>query len=151
MLTRKVVIQVIVFVVVGVLAVAYTAMRYAGIGSSILTPGYNVRLELNNSGGIFTNSEVTYRGVTVGKVTGMRLTHDGLEVDMHIDSSAPRIPADLRAAVADRSAVGEQYVDLMPNTDSGPYLAADSVIPASRTSTPLPTQNLLTNLDNLAS
>jgi phospholipid/cholesterol/gamma-HCH transport system substrate-binding protein len=150
MLTRKVVIQVIVFAVVGVVAVVYAAVRYAGIGGSIANPGYTVRLELADGGGLFVNSEVTYRGVTVGKVTSMRLTHDGIEARLHIDSGAPRIPSDLQAAVADRSAVGEQYVDLMPATTAGPYLADDSVIGVDRTTTPLPTQNLLTDLDQLA-
>jgi phospholipid/cholesterol/gamma-HCH transport system substrate-binding protein len=150
MLTRKVVIQVIVFAVVGVIAVVYAAMRYAGIGSALVDPGYTVKLDLVDGGGIFTNAEVTYRGVNVGKVTAMRLTPSGIEVDLHIDSSAPKIPADLQAAVADRSAVGEQYVDLMPSSTSGPFLAGGSVISQNRTSVPLPTQNLLANLDQLA-
>jgi phospholipid/cholesterol/gamma-HCH transport system substrate-binding protein len=150
MVTRKVLIQVIVFAIVGVVAVVYAGMRYAGIGSSIAQPGYSVKMDLADGGGIFTNAEVTYRGVTVGKVTGMHLTATGLEVDLHIDSSAPKIPSNLQAAVADRSAVGEQYVDLMPSTTSGPYLAAGSVISQDRTSVPLSTQLLLTNLDTLA-
>lgn len=150
MLTRKVVIQIIVFVVVGVSAVVYGGMRYAGIGSSIANPGYSVRMELASAGGVFTNAEVTYRGVAVGKVTALRLTHDGLEVDLHIDSGTPPIPADLKAAVADRSAVGEQYVNLTPNGNTGPYLTNGSVIPADRTSVPLPTQALLGSVDGLA-
>jgi len=150
MLTRKVVIQVIVFAVIAVVAVVYAAMRYAGIGSSLVSPGYTVKLDVADGGGIFTNAEVTYRGVTVGKVTSMRLTATGLEVDLHIDSSAPQIPADLKAAVADRSAVGEQYVDLMPNTANGPFLADGAVISQNRTTVPLSTQQLLGNLDTLA-
>jgi phospholipid/cholesterol/gamma-HCH transport system substrate-binding protein len=150
MITRKVLIQVLVFVVVGVFAVGYTAMRYGGIGASILNPGYDVKLELASGGGIFDNSEVTYRGVTVGKVTGMQLTRTGLEVDLHINDSAPQIPADLTASVADRSAVGEQYVDLVPNTGSGPFLANGSTIAQRDTQIPLPTDNLLTNLNGLA-
>ena len=150
MITRKVLIQVLVFAVVGVFAVGYTAMRYGGIGASVLNPGYDVKLELASGGGIFDNSEVTYRGVTVGKVTGMRLTRTGLEVDLHINDSAPPIPADLTASVADRSAVGEQYVDLVPNTTSGPFLADGSTIEQRDTQLPLPTNNLLTNLNSLA-
>lgn len=150
MLTRKVVVQLIVFAVVAVVAVGYAAARYAGIGSGIVNPGYTVRLDLADGGGIFTNSEVTYRGVTVGKVTAMRLTSNGIEVDLHINSGEPQIPSNLQASVADRSAVGEQYVDLVPNTASGPYLTNDSVISQNHTSLPLPTQNLLANLDQLA-
>lgn len=150
MITRKVLIQVLVFAVVGVFAVGYTAMRYGGIGASVLNPGYDVKLELASGGGIFDNSEVTYRGVTVGKVTGMQLTRTGLEVDLHINDSAPQIPADLTASVADRSAVGEQYVDLVPNTNVGPFLADGSTIEQRNTQLPLPTNNLLTNLNSLA-
>jgi phospholipid/cholesterol/gamma-HCH transport system substrate-binding protein len=150
MITRKVTIQVLVFVVVGVLAVGYTAMRYGGIGASVINPGYDVKLELASGGGIFTNSEVTYRGVTVGKVTGMQLTSTGLEVDLHINDSAPQIPADLTASVADRSAVGEQYVDLVPNTDNGPFLADGGTIAQRNTVLPLPTNDLLGNINGLA-
>ena len=150
MITRKVLIQVLVFAVVGIFAVGYTAMRYGGIGSSIINPGYDVKLDLASGGGIFTNSEVTYRGVTVGKVTGMNLTRTGLEVDLHINDSAPQIPADLSASVADRSAVGEQYVDLVPNTTSGPFLADGATIEQRNTTVPLSTDTLLTNLNGLA-
>ncbi|HEX4705900.1 MAG TPA: MCE family protein [Pseudonocardiaceae bacterium] len=150
MITRKIVIQLIVFAVIGVAAVVYAGLRYAGIGSSIAQPGYSVKLELADGGGIFPNAEVTYRGVTVGKVTGMHLTADGLEVALHIDASAPKIPSNLQAAVADRSAVGEQYVDLVPSTDAAPYLADGSVISRDRTRVPLSTQLLLANLDRLA-
>jgi len=150
MLTRNTVIRLVVFAVVGLVAVVYTAMRYAGIGSSVLNPGYAVQLQLASSGGLFTNSEVAYRGVTVGKVTAMHLTATGLVADLHIDASAPKIPASLKASVADRSAVGEQYVNLVPSSDAGPYLADGAVIPQSETSIPLPTQDLLSNLDALA-
>ena len=150
MITRKVLIQVLVFAVVGVFAVGYTAMRYGGIGSSVINPGYDVKLDLASGGGIFPNSEVTYRGVTVGKVTGMQLTRTGLEVDMHINDSAPQIPADLTASVADRSAVGEEYVDLVPNTSEGPFLADGSTIAQRNTVLPLPTNALLGNLNSLA-
>ena len=150
MITRKVLIQVLVFAIVGVFAVGYTAMRYGGIGSAFINPGYDVKLDLASGGGIFDNSEVAYRGVTVGKVTGMQLTATGLQVDLHINDSAPQIPADLTASVADRSAVGEQYVDLVPNTSSGPFLADGSTIEQRNTTLPLPTDNLLTNLNGLA-
>ena len=150
MITRKVLIQVLVFAVVGVFAVGYTAMRYGGIGSSIINPGYDVTLNLASGGGIFENSEVAYRGVTVGKVTGMQLTPTGLAVSLHINDSAPQIPADLTASVADRSAVGEQYVDLVPNTTNGPFLANGSTIAQRDTQLPLPTDDLLTNLNGLA-
>ena len=61
---------------------------------------------------------MTYRGVQIGKVTEVKLTETGAEATLTLDTS-PKIPADLQAEVRSVSAVGEQYVDLRPRTDSG--------------------------------
>ncbi|MBY8852911.1 MlaD family protein, partial [Saccharothrix sp. MB29] len=61
-----------------------------------------------------TGGEVTYRGVPVGRVGPIRLVDRRVEVELRITAGAPPIPADLEAVVANRSAVGEQYVDLRP-------------------------------------
>ena len=73
-----------------------------------------------NAGGIYPDADVTYRGVSVGRVGAMRLTSTGIEVDLDISDSAPPIPDRLHAAVADLSAVGEQYVDLRPDASRRP-------------------------------
>ncbi|MFC1474396.1 MlaD family protein, partial [Rhodococcus qingshengii] len=98
---------------------------------------------------IFTNAEVTYRGVPVGRVGDMSLTSEGIEVDLLIDSSAPQIPASARAVVANRSAIGEQYVDLEPDTDQGLFLEDGSVIAVGETTTPIPIENVLTSANGL--
>ncbi len=139
-----------VFVLIALVGVSYVGARYAGLGRYVGSSGYVVTMRLADSGGVFTNAEVTYRGVTVGRVGQMRLTADGLDVDLDIDSGAPRIPVDLEAVVANRSAVGEQFVDLRPRTEDGPYLEAGAVIPKTSTRTPPPVDGLLTNLDGFA-
>jgi phospholipid/cholesterol/gamma-HCH transport system substrate-binding protein len=146
MLTRTVRIQVLLFVIVALSAVAFVGAKYAGLGRVFGTDGYVVRLELADGGGIFTNAEVTYRGVAVGRVGELRLTDDGMEADLLIDSDAPPIPVGLRAVVANRSAIGEQYVDLQPRTDGGPFLADGAVIPREETTLPLPVSTVLKNL-----
>jgi phospholipid/cholesterol/gamma-HCH transport system substrate-binding protein len=151
MITRFVRIQLIAFVVVSALCVTYLGIKYVRLGSLIGQGGYTVTMQLAESGGIFSNAEVTYRGITVGRVGELRLIPDGVEVDLGIDHGSPPIPADLHAVVANRSAVGEQYVDLRPNTSAGPFLADGSVIPKDRTGTPLPVDTVLLNLDKLVS
>ena len=59
--------------------------------------------------------------MTVGRVGTLHLTKDGVIVDLKIDKGE-KIPARTHAQVEELSAVGEQYVDLRPYTDSGPYL-----------------------------
>ncbi|GAB3481439.1 MCE family protein [Amycolatopsis cihanbeyliensis] len=151
MLARKNRIQLVAFVVIAAVAVTYAGVNYAGLDRMFGSRGYLVTAQLEDSGGIFVNAEVTYRGVAVGKVVAMHLTEDGVAVSLDIESDAPPIPADTRAAVANRSAVGEQYVDLRPEHDDGPYLREGSVIPAARTSIPLSPDTVLGNLDRLVS
>ncbi|MEQ0558628.1 MlaD family protein [Amycolatopsis sp. NEAU-NG30] len=149
MLTTRVRVQVIAFVVISLVTVAFVGASYAGIGRLFGDGGYTVKLELAEGGGIFTNGEVTYRGVAVGRIGELRLTPTGMEADLVIDDAAPPIPANAQAVVANRSAVGEQYVDLQPRTSDGPFLAAGSVIPREKTTLPMPVQRLLGNLDAL--
>ena len=149
MLTRRIRLQVTAFVVIALLGISYVAVRYVGLQRLVGDGGYTVQLQLADSGGIFTNAEVTYRGVTVGRVGALRLTATGVAVDLHI-TSGKHIPSNLKAVVADRSAIGEQYVDLRPNTDSGPYLADGSVIPRNVTTVPPPVGQLLDNVDQLS-
>jgi phospholipid/cholesterol/gamma-HCH transport system substrate-binding protein len=138
------------FAVIALLAITYAAFRFTDIGRVFGAEGYTVKMNLADSGGIFTNAEVTYRGYNVGRVGEIHLTRDGIQVDLDIDPDAPAIPADLDAVVANRSAVGEQYVDLRPRGDKEPYLSGSSVIAADRTVTPVGTDVLIRDLDSLA-
>jgi phospholipid/cholesterol/gamma-HCH transport system substrate-binding protein len=149
MLTRTVRLQVLAFVVIALAAVAFVGANYAGIDRLLGGGTYTVRLELADGGGLFTNSEVTYRGVAVGRVGEMRLTDRGMEADLLIDDAAPDIPVDTKAVVANRSAIGEQYVDLQPRGDGGPFLADGDVIRKEQTSVPMPVTTLLSNLSDL--
>ena len=129
MLTRFIRIQLAIFAIVSVIGVAVMAWNYVQVPTLLGLGRNEVTLKLPTSGGLYRFSNVTYRGVEVGKVTEMRVTPTGAEAVLSIATS-PKIPADLVAEVRSVSAVGEQYVDLRPRTDSGPYLKNGSVITA---------------------
>jgi phospholipid/cholesterol/gamma-HCH transport system substrate-binding protein len=150
MITRATAIRALVFVVLTVVLVVYIGAKFLGLFAFIGPSNFTVHMPLADASGLFERGEVTFRGVKVGNVGPLRLTDDGVVADLVIDGTAPNIPSDLNAVVADRSAVGERYVDLRPNTDSGPYLHQGSTIPANRVSTPVPVQDVLGNLDKLA-
>jgi phospholipid/cholesterol/gamma-HCH transport system substrate-binding protein len=143
-------VKVAVFALASLLGIAYVGLRYVGLGERLLGGGPRVHADFATAGGIFPNAPVTYRGVPVGRVDAVRLHGGGVRVDLRLDRGT-RVPADLHAVVAQRSAVGEQYLDLRPDTDSGPYLRDGDVIPQRRTGTPLPVETLLSNLDALVS
>ncbi|HZB20761.1 MAG TPA: MlaD family protein [Blastococcus sp.] len=149
MITRKVKLQLLAFAAVALLGMSYLSFNYIGLDRLVLGSGYEVAADFSDSGGIFVNAEVTYRGVAVGRVSDMQLVEDGVRVVLTIDPDTDPIPAGTSAFVATRSAVGEQYVDLRPETDQGPFLEEGSVIPQERTGIPVPVEQLLLNVDNL--
>ncbi|WP_405580784.1 MCE family protein [Streptomyces sp. NBC_01190] len=150
MLTRAAIVKNIAFVVIAVLVLGFLGVRYADLGHYVGLRGYyTVSVELPETGGLYEHADVTYRGVPVGRVGPIRLTGDGVRADLRINDSAPRIPDHLQAVVASLSAVGEQYIDLRPNTDAGPYLHNGSTITQADTHTPAPVTDLLTSVNDL--
>jgi virulence factor Mce-like protein len=145
---RGVKIQLVVFAVITVLTMAYTAVNIIGIGQGVLDLRYKVYLDLADSGGIFSNAEVTYRGVSVGRVGPLRLTGDGVRVELRIDRGRKIPDNDVQAYVLNRSGVGEQYVDLRPAGKGAPMRNGET-IPRSRTHLPVQTYELLHNVDAL--
>jgi phospholipid/cholesterol/gamma-HCH transport system substrate-binding protein len=151
MLTRATQIKLVVFAVIALVVMGYTGIHFAKLGRYVGMRGYYVvKLDLANAGGLFTNADVTYRGVSVGRVGALNLTPSGIQASLDISSSAPRIPSRLHATVADLSAVGEEYVDLSPRDSAGPYLADGSVIRQADTQLPLPVTKVLTSVNALA-
>jgi phospholipid/cholesterol/gamma-HCH transport system substrate-binding protein len=144
---RTVKIQLGVFVGIFVLGILYAGFSLVGV-DAIRRP-YVVTADFAASGGIFTGAEVTYRGVRVGIVGPLRLTDDGVLVDLKIDRDE-RIPSGgTLAVVANKSAVGEQYVDLRPASDGGPFLRDGDRIPRSATRLPVEISKVLVDLDRL--
>ncbi|MEU5837225.1 MlaD family protein [Streptomyces diacarni] len=152
MLTRAVLVKNIAFLVLAVLVLGLIGVRYADVGRYVgLRDYYTVRVELARTGGLYEHANVTYRGVSVGRVDTIDLTDTGVAADLRINTSAPRIPDALEAVVANLSAVGEQYIDLRPSTENGPYLHEGSVIRQADTDLPAPPTKVLASVDNLVS
>lgn len=148
MLRRTVKIQLVAFVIITLLGVSYVSAEYVGVFRGIGSNPCTVSADFPASGGIFSNAEVTYRGVSVGRVGRLHLTHNGVRVDLNLaNCTDPKIPVNSSAVVADRSVIGEQYVNLIPSSPGGPYLRGGEVITQAHTAIPTSAQQLLTNLD----
>lgn len=148
MITRRTRIQLLVFVAITLLGVSYVGARYARLDRVFFDDSYTVVAHFERSGGIYEGGEVSYRGVQVGRVGDMTLTDDGVDVHLDIDDDHDDIPADTLAVVGNRSAVGEQYVELQPRSDSRPYLRDRSEIAMADTRTPIPTEKLLADISD---
>lgn len=137
LLTRFVRMQLTIFALASVVAMGFmffSTCRCRRCSGSASSPSpWSCRIPV----AFYRFSNVTYRGVQVGKVTAVGPTATGTKATLGIDNST-KIPADVHAAVRSMSAVGEQYVDLVPCSESGPYLRDGSVIAARDISIPRP-------------
>ncbi|MCA2207086.1 MCE family protein [Nocardia rosealba] len=111
---------------------------------------YEVTVELATSGGLTVGSDVTFRGVRVGRVQDVRVSGDGIAAVAQIEEGT-RIPQGGRVAVARLSAAGEQYLDFRPETETGPYLEDGAVIARADTAVPVQVQSVLANMTGLVS
>jgi len=149
MLTRFVKTQLIIFTVASVIGVTVMVFNYVQVPTLFGLGHFTVKLELPASGALYRFSNVTYRGVQIGKVTDVAVTSPTQVVATMSLNTSPRIPADLIAEVRSVSAIGEQYVDLRPRGDSAPYLHDGSVIPARDTTLPQQVGPMADQLSNL--
>jgi phospholipid/cholesterol/gamma-HCH transport system substrate-binding protein len=146
-MSRRIWIQLIIFIAVSATAAMFMVFGYMKVPKMLGVGYYDVTVELPETGGLYDRANVTYRGTEVGQVKTVRLTDSGIEAVLKLKSHFA-IPSDLEAEVHSVSAVGEQYVALIPqDADSAPLKAGD-VIPRDRTRVP-PDINALLDATNL--
>ena len=104
--------QLIVFGILTVISMVVLGVYYLRLPSLVGIGQYTLKADLPASGGLYPTANVTYRGITIGKVTDVEPTKQGVEATMSIDSRY-KIPIDAIANVHSVSAVGEQYLDLV--------------------------------------
>ena len=146
MITRRTKLQLLVFAIITLVGVTFVGARYARLDRVFVDQSYTVVAHFSDAGGAFAGAEVSYRGVRVGEVEKLVLTDAGVDIHLDIDNDHKGIPADALAVVGNRSAVGEQYVELQPQSDDRPYLRDRSEIAVENTRTPIQTDTLLTNM-----
>jgi phospholipid/cholesterol/gamma-HCH transport system substrate-binding protein len=151
MLDRLTRIQLMIFAIVTVLTVGAIAVYYLHLPAKLGFGAYHVTAEFVSGGGLYKNANVTYRGVTIGRVESVALANDGVDAHMRLNSDT-KVPANVTATVKSVSAVGEQYVDLMPpdNPSTAP-LRNGAVIGKERTAIGQDIAGLLQQADQLVS
>lgn len=142
-LSKKILTQLMIFILIAVTAGAVMIFNFINLPAMLFGVGeYRVTIELPEAAGIYQRGNVTYRGTEVGRIEDVRLTDDGVAATLVLRSNQ-KIPADLDAEVHSQSAVGEQYITLLPRNGDGPNLADGDVIPMDRTSVPTDVNTLL--------
>ena len=136
LLHRRAKIQLAIFAVIAVIAMGLMSLQFMKLPAKMFGVGrYTVTVELPEAAGLYGSGNVTYRGVEVGRVESVRLTGTGVAAVLSLKSDI-EIPSDLQAEVHSQSAIGEQYVLLLPRNATSPPLKNGDVIPLADTSVP---------------
>ena len=136
MLTRLVRTQLVIFTIASLIGLTAMVFGYMQVPTWLGVGHITVTVELPGTGGLYRFANVTYRGVQIGKVSRVEPTGAGATATLSLNDS-PKVPADVQANVRSVSAVGEQYVDLIPRGAGPPFLADGSVIRRDNTTVPL--------------
>lgn len=145
-LVRK---QLIAFTIASVIGVLVLGVFFMRVPEALGIGRYTVTADFRDGAGLYEDAQVNYLGTPIGKVSSMELTDDGIRVGLQLKDSA-QVPADARAEIHSVSAVGEQYVELVPGAGtSAARLAQGDRIPVARTSEPVEIGPVLDNVAKL--
>lgn len=134
-MNRRILTNLVAFALLGGILVTW-AFRHV-VKFDFIEQPYHLTAEFSSSPGLHPNFEVAYLGVRVGKVKSVRLANRKVIVELDMDKGV-RIPQNVTAAAARKSAIGEPYVELTPAPGQGdaPPLRPGAVIPVTQTSVP---------------
>ena len=119
MIDRLTKIQLAIFAVITVITLVVMGIFYLRLPATFGLGTYAVSADFEAGGGLYKNANVTYRGVAVGRVESVGLSPSGVTAEMRLNSGTP-IPPNVSATVKSVSAIGEQYIDLVPPANPAP-------------------------------
>ena len=118
------------FVLVGLILIAALLLEFSK-GTSFFRGTYQLFLHASNVGGLKQRAGVLLAGVQVGNVSHIDLAPDGKSVTITLriyDQYQNRIYHDARFVIQQSGFLGDQYVAIIPTTNSLPLLTNDEVV-----------------------
>jgi phospholipid/cholesterol/gamma-HCH transport system substrate-binding protein len=116
------------FVLLGLIAVLFLALKVGNMSSLSFEATYPVKLKFDNIGGLKPRAPVKSAGVVVGRVASIGFdtnTYQAL-VTIDIDKQYP-FPKDTSAKILTSGLLGEQYIGLEPGGDTEMLKAGDTI------------------------
>lgn len=116
---RTIEISVGAFVLAGILALVFLAVKVSGISLTSDQAGYTLLARFDDVSGLRLRSKVSMAGVTIGRVSQIEvdLEYGQAVVTMDIDGNAGGLTADTGAQILTEGILGARYVNLMPGAD----------------------------------
>lgn len=104
------------FIIAGMAAMFFLAMKVSNLNKYAIEEGYKVFVHFENIGGLKVRSPVSVSGVVVGRVAAIEYDNRNFQalVTLNIDGRYSAFPEDTSASIFTSGLLGEQYVGLDP-------------------------------------
>ncbi|MDP9043957.1 MAG: outer membrane lipid asymmetry maintenance protein MlaD [Pseudomonadota bacterium] len=116
------------FVLLGLAAIVFLALRAANLSSFTSEETYPLSAKFDNIGGLKVRSPVRSAGVTVGRVVSISLDPKTFQGVVKFDiQKSYQFPADSSARILTSGLLGDQYVGLEAGGDTKNFAAGDTI------------------------
>ena len=128
MTKRNIEVMVGLFVLAGMVALLFLALKAANLGNFTAGSTYKVSARFDNVGGLKPRAPVKSAGVTVGRVGGISLDRETFQGVVALDIETKfQFPKDTSAKILTSGLLGDQYVGLEPGGDDKDLVAGDVI------------------------
>ncbi|KAB0614008.1 outer membrane lipid asymmetry maintenance protein MlaD [Castellaniella defragrans] len=106
------------FILLGLVALAFLALRAGNMSSFSFAPTYQVHAHFDNVGGLKVRAPVKSSGVVVGRVAQIGFDNQRFQATVTLSLEQPyAFPKDSSASILTSGLLGEQYIGLTPGGD----------------------------------
>jgi len=103
------------FLLIGLIALAFLALRAGNLNSFSFAPTYTVQASFDNLGGLKVRAPVKSSGVVVGRVSDIRFDNNEFRAVVSLNLEEGYVfPEDTSASILTSGLLGEQYIGLTP-------------------------------------
>jgi phospholipid/cholesterol/gamma-HCH transport system substrate-binding protein len=116
------------FVLLGLGAIVFLALKAANLGSFSSSKGYELTARFDNIGGLKPRAPVRSAGVNVGRIVSIHLdakTYQGV-VKLQVNEGVT-FPKDSTAKILTAGLLGDQYVGIEPGSDDKTYAPGETI------------------------
>ena len=116
------------FVLAGIAALLTLTFKWSDFSDSSVQ-GYSLTADFDNIGGLTNRSPVKLAGVTIGRVSGIRIDPQTFEavVTLQIDNKYDNLPKDSFASIYTAGLLGAQYIEISPGGDTAVLKNGDRI------------------------
>ncbi|WP_103035200.1 outer membrane lipid asymmetry maintenance protein MlaD, partial [Castellaniella caeni] len=103
------------FILLGIIALVFLALRAGNMSSFSFAPTYQVQAYFDNVGGLKVRAPVKSSGVVVGRVASIGFDNQRFQASVVVDLEKQyQFPVDSSASILTSGLLGEQYIGLTP-------------------------------------